>query len=87
MAQDSNSPLEPASGPSLVGMAGSLAKSMAQFAASGFRTVPKEIHAARVAQCAECEHQAGMQCRLCGCFIDAKGWMPHEDCPIGKWPA
>lgn len=87
MTDDSNSPDGSTRGPSLVGMAGSLAKSMAQFAASGFRTVPREIHAARVAECESCEQKVGTQCRLCGCFIDAKGWMPHEDCPIGKWPA
>ncbi|MEE3219699.1 MAG: hypothetical protein VX257_05520 [Planctomycetota bacterium] len=24
---------------------------------------------------------------MCGCFTDLKAKMPHEDCPIGKWPA
>jgi hypothetical protein len=73
--------------PTLAGMAASFATSMAKFAASGFKTTPQEIHAARVAECDPCKYRDGTRCKLCGCFVDKKAWMPHEDCPIGRWPA
>jgi len=67
-------------------MASSFTTSVAKFAAGGFRTVTEEDHRLRLAQCDGCEHHTGTRCNLCGCFTQAKGWMPHEDCPIGKWP-
>lgn len=76
----------PASRPGLFGMAASAATSMARFAASGFETVRPEVHEARVQQCARCEHHVGVRCTVCGCFTDKKAWLPHEDCPIGRWP-
>lgn len=90
MSKDSSSARNPdntKSGPTLARMAGSFTKSMAQFAASGFQTVPKEVHELRVVACEACEHRSGAQCQLCGCVIEAKGWLPHEDCPLGKWAA
>jgi len=77
----------PLPSPTLAGMAASFAGSMAKFAASGFKTTPPEIHAARVAECQPCKYREGTRCKLCGCFVDKKAWMPHEDCPIGRWPA
>lgn len=71
--------------PSLLGMAASAAKSAAKFAASGFKTVAPETHRLRVQQCAECQYHGGSRCSVCGCFFDKKAWLPHEDCPIGKW--
>ncbi len=68
-------------------MAMSAARSMGKFAAGGFQRVPQEIRDARLAQCHGCEYENGPKCVLCGCFIEAKAWMPHEDCPIAKWPA
>lgn len=76
----------PASGPNFVGMAVSAALAMARFTASGFKTVPAPTHEARLKQCTDCVHRDGTRCKLCGCFTDKKAWLPHEDCPIGKWP-
>ena len=71
---------------SLAGMAASFTKSMVKFAASGFQTVDQEIHDARANVCADCKYANGNKCTLCGCFTDKKAWLPHEDCPIGRWP-
>jgi hypothetical protein len=79
--------LPPITPPTLLGMAASATKSAVKFAASGFKTVAPETHRVRVAQCAECQHRNGNRCRVCGCFFDKKARLPHEDCPIGKWPA
>lgn len=73
--------------PTLAGMAASFAGSMAKFAASGFKTTPREVHAARLAECEPCKYRDASRCKLCGCFVDKKAWMPHEDCPIGRWPS
>jgi hypothetical protein len=67
-------------------MAKSLATSMAKWAASGFQTAPQEVYDARLAACAGCKYHEPPRCTLCGCFTEKKAWLPHEDCPIGKWP-
>ena len=71
----------------LASAAAAFAASMARFAASGFKTVDAPLHALRLGQCGPCEHRKGSQCALCRCFVDKKAWLPHEDCPIGRWPA
>jgi len=76
-----------ARGPGLLTMAISSAKSMAKFLASGLKTVSPMMHQKRVRTCAACEHHTGLRCKLCGCFTNTKAWLPHENCPIGKWPA
>jgi tetratricopeptide (TPR) repeat protein len=76
-----------ASGPGLLRMAISAAKSMTTFLASGMKTVSPEVQQKRLKTCATCEHHTGLRCRICGCFTNVKTKMPHEDCPIGKWPA
>jgi len=75
------------SGPSLLRMALSAVKSMGKFLGSGLKTVTPEAYRERRQTCATCEHHTGLRCRLCGCFTDVKAWLPHEDCPIGKWPS
>ena len=77
----------PPAPPGVLGMAASFATSMAKFAAGGFKTVDPGVHRVRVEQCGPCEHRRESRCQLCGCFIDKKAWLPHEDCPIGRWPA
>jgi tetratricopeptide (TPR) repeat protein len=72
--------------PGLLRMAVSAAKAMAKFLGSGFKVVSDDIYKKRLATCAACEHHTGVRCRLCGCFTNAKAWLPHEECPIGKWP-
>lgn len=34
-----------------------------------------------------CEHLAwpGLNCRLCGCFVDVKARLKKQKCPAGKW--
>jgi tetratricopeptide (TPR) repeat protein len=73
--------------PGLLRMALTAARSMAKFLGSGLKTVSSETHQKRLRTCASCEHHTGLRCRVCGCFTNAKAWMPHEECPIGKWPA
>jgi hypothetical protein len=67
--------------------AAAFSASMVKFAASGFKTVDEPLHSLRVAQCQTCEHRRDSQCSLCRCFIDKKAWLPHEDCPVGRWTA
>jgi hypothetical protein len=71
---------------SQAGAAAAFAASMAKLVASGFKTVDIALHDARMGQCWTCAHRSGAQCVLCRCFIDKKAWLPHEDCPIGRWP-
>jgi tetratricopeptide (TPR) repeat protein len=75
------------SGPGLLRMAISAVKSAAKFLGSGLKTVPAATQQQRLGTCQTCEHHTGMRCKLCGCFTTVKAWLPHEDCPIGKWPA
>ncbi len=71
---------------SLAGAVVDFTASMAKFAASGFKMVDAASHGIRIGQCRSCEHCRDSQCALCRCFIDKKAWLPHEDCPIGRWP-
>ena len=71
--------------PTMLGLATSFAGSMAKFAASGFKRVEEESHRLRVGQCEPCSYRKENRCMLCGCFFAKKAWLPHEDCPIGKW--
>ncbi|TWT96203.1 hypothetical protein Pla108_32920 [Botrimarina colliarenosi] len=76
-----------ARGPSVLRMAMSAATALTRFAGSGFRRVDAETRAARLALCGACEQHTGVRCRACGCFTAQKTWLPHERCPLGKWPA
>jgi tetratricopeptide (TPR) repeat protein len=79
-------PTAPASsGPGLLRMAVTAARSMAKFLGSGLKTVPPEVHRERARLCATCEHHTGLRCRVCGCFTEAKTRLPHEACPLGRW--
>jgi tetratricopeptide (TPR) repeat protein len=75
-----------ASGPGLLRMALSAAKSATRFLGSGLKTVAAETQQKRLRTCQGCEHHTGLRCRVCGCFTNIKTRMPHEACPIGKWP-
>ena len=81
----SPSPLPPALLPGVFDMAASFATSMAKFAAGGFRAVSHKTYQARFSHCLPCEQYDLGMCKLCGCYLDAKVRMPHEECPIGKW--
>jgi tetratricopeptide (TPR) repeat protein len=80
------SPGQATAGPGLLRQAINAAKSMAKFLGSGLKTVPDEAYRKRLRTCAACEHHTGVRCRLCGCFTSLKARMPHEQCPVGKWP-
>ena len=58
----------------------------ARFVGGGMRTVPAETRRVRLATCEACEHHTGTRCRLCGCFTAVKTQLPHERCPVAKWP-
>jgi tetratricopeptide (TPR) repeat protein len=79
-------PQQPESGPGVLQMAISAVKSMARFIGSGAKTLAPASREKRLRTCARCEHHTGVRCKLCGCFTTVKTWMPHEKCPIGKWP-
>jgi tetratricopeptide (TPR) repeat protein len=81
-----SAPEQTGSGPGLLRMAFSAAKSMTKFFGSGLKMVTPQTRQKRLRTCAACEHHTGMRCKICGCFTSAKAWLPHEDCPIGKWP-
>jgi hypothetical protein len=76
-----------AGGPGLLRMAFSFMKSMAHFAGAGFKPTSNEVYQQRLQTCGPCEHHTGLRCKVCGCFTGVKARMPHESCPIGKWPA
>ena len=72
--------------PTILAMATSFATSMARFASSGFKRAPAQTHKLRTDACALCNYRRQNRCTLCGCFVAKKAWLPHEDCPIGRWP-
>jgi tetratricopeptide (TPR) repeat protein len=77
---------QPSGGPGLLRMAASLTSSMAKYLGSGLKPVTAEALQQRLGVCATCEHHTGLRCRVCGCFTRMKALMPHERCPVGKWP-
>jgi tetratricopeptide (TPR) repeat protein len=77
---------EAVSGPCLLWMAFTAAKSMTRFFASGMYMVATTIQTERLEVCATCPQHTGVRCKLCGCFTSIKALRPHERCPIEKWP-
>jgi tetratricopeptide (TPR) repeat protein len=77
----------PPPGPGLLRMAFTALKSAAKFVGSGLKTLPPETVRARLEVCGPCGHFSGTRCRVCGCFVSLKARLPHESCPVGKWPA
>tara|TARA_Y100000310_G_scaffold263575_1_gene273838 strand:+ start:264 stop:635 length:372 start_codon:yes stop_codon:yes gene_type:complete len=59
------------------------------------RTIPRRIKnlllhdediiERRRAICNDCEFRFGLNCKKCGCFIDAKTKVAGQSCPVGKW--
>ncbi len=70
---------------SLPHAAAAFAASLARFVASGFKTVDGPLHELRMGHCRACEFLRGSQCSLCRCLVAKKAWLPHEDCPVGRW--
>jgi hypothetical protein len=72
--------------PTLTQMARSATRSAVQFAAGGGKVTSAELHQIRLDTCRSCEQLAGARCEACSCFVAVKTWLPHENCPLGKWP-
>lgn len=84
-------PRSPAADPSVqvsrpLQMAISAAKALGKFVGSGLKTVDSATVQSRLQICSTCEHHTGLRCRVCGCFTTAKAHLPHESCPLAKWP-
>ncbi len=49
--------------------------------------VPDEVGKDRMSICNSCEHllHITMQCKKCGCFVQAKTKLANSECPIKKW--
>jgi Family of unknown function (DUF6171) len=61
--------------------------SAVQFAASGFKVLPDEDVKKRLDVCESCDQLTpDRRCSICRCFVDAKAKLPHESCPLRKWP-
>ena len=71
--------------PSFAQMSANIAGSMTQFARNGFRTVDKQTHEARLSVCRPCPRYSFGRCTTCGCFVELKAKMGHEECPEGHW--
>lgn len=74
-------------GPGILRMALTAAKAVANYLGSGLATVPSETRERRLQVCGTCEFHTGVRCRVCGCLTAVKTWLPHEACPLDKWPA
>lgn len=70
---------------SVLQMAFTATRSMAKFAAAGFKSVHRDQRETRLDICHHCEHYTGLRCKVCGCFVAAKTWLRHEACPLDKW--
>lgn len=49
--------------------------------------VPSEVKEERLNICLDCEDlfRPTKTCKLCGCFMDVKTWLPTQKCPVDKW--
>lgn len=52
------------------------------------RTHP-DVQKQRFDLCLSCDklYTPTKTCKVCGCFMQIKTWMPHQKCPLGKWGA
>jgi rRNA maturation endonuclease Nob1 len=66
------------------------ARDIAQEAASNVLVykVSAEVQAYRYNTCQGCEklYKLTDTCKVCGCFMKVKTWMPNQECPLKKWP-
>lgn len=48
--------------------------------------VSEEIRQQRLDICRTCDQlQRAEFCKMCGCYMPAKTWIPMTKCPLGKW--
>ena len=50
--------------------------------------VSVEIQEYRYGICQGCEklYSPTDTCKMCGCFMKVKTWIPNQECPLKKWP-
>jgi hypothetical protein len=50
--------------------------------------VSAEVQEYRYNICQGCEklYKPTNTCKMCGCFMAVKTWMPNQECPLKKWP-
>lgn len=50
-------------------------------------TVDSCVREERFNICKKCDKfiEITSTCKLCGCFMVAKTWLPNASCPLGKW--
>ena len=72
--------------PSLSRQAWNLARSLADFAADGFKTVTEDQYRERLEICDTCDHRRGNRCLKCGCRLSLKACGRAFKCPLNKWP-
>jgi len=50
--------------------------------------VHEEVQKERYDICQGCEklYKLTDTCKVCGCFMKVKTWMPNQECPLKKWP-
>jgi Family of unknown function (DUF6171) len=73
--------------PGIMQRAATFGTSMAKFAAGGFHTTAGDLQQQRLVVCRSCQQLQNNMCLACGCIIPLKVKMPHETCPLGRWPA
>jgi len=70
-------------------MAKTFLKAVFWFLWSGGSIVTRRERKTRIKTCRTCPSYMPRtkRCFLCGCFVEIKSWLPHEDCPAEKWEA
>jgi len=76
----------PSQPPSLARQAWNLARSLADFAADGCRTVSAAQYRQRLELCDACKYRRDTRCMKCGCRLALKARGRAFQCPIGAWP-
>lgn len=73
--------------PSLLEMAGNLAKSAVAYVASGCENVDQAEYDRRRSICDACESYDAerVACKECGCPLRFKPWGKAMECPLEKW--
>lgn len=65
-------------------------KAVREFVRSGGEILNGDSVAARISACDLCDQKTSFigrpVCGACGCFIQLKAKLPHEHCPLQKWP-
>lgn len=79
------STIDPAEYPPLAMQAGSLARSLWDWAVSGFAMATEAEQSRRLTICHDCPQWDDGRCRICGCYVKVKITMKTEHCPIAKW--